>query len=534
MAHLPQLIEDLALILLAAGVFTLLFKRLKQPQVLGYLIAGFLVGPHFPLFPTVTDTDSIETWAEIGVIFLMFSLGLEFSFKKLARVGGPAGITAIVEVAGMLLLGYLAGRVLGWSNMDSLFLGGILSISSTTIILRAFGELGVKQQPFARLVFGTLIVEDLVAILLLVLLSTLATGGFQGGAVLNSLLRLGFFIVLWFISGIYLIPTALRIARPWMNGETLLIVSVALCMGMVILCTGAGFSAPLGAFMMGSILAETRDAEKIEHLTEPLKNLFGAIFFVSVGMLIDPGVLVHYWVPILIITGVTLVGKFLTSGLGALLSGQSLETSVRTGLSLAQIGEFSFIIATLGLQLKVTSPFLYPIAVAVSALTTFATPYLIRAGAGMKERPGPAPLPAAPWRAVGQRFLMLLLVNGVLLVAIVWLLRRTSLHPYVIAGLTLVLSSPFLWALAFRKASFSKVKTAEGGTFPIAIDILRVLAAAIFVVVVLDLCFPTWIALVAALLFLAGIYFLFAGRLERVYRRIEDRFLENLGERKEN
>lgn len=281
MTHLPKLIEDLALILMAGAVTTLLFRRLKQPLVLGYIIAGLLVGPHVAIVPTVIDTENINVLAELGVIFLLFSLGLEFSFKKLVRVGGAASITAIVEVIGMLAIGYAAGRILGWSQMDSVFLGGILSISSTTIIIRAFEELGVKSQQFAGIVFGVLIVEDLVAILLLVLLSTLAVSRqFAGPEMLFSVLKLVFFLSLWFIAGIFLIPTFLKKARRLLSEETLLILSLGLCLGMVVLATQVGFSPALGAFVMGSILAETTKAEKIEHLVKPVKNLFAAVFFV--------------------------------------------------------------------------------------------------------------------------------------------------------------------------------------------------------------------------------------------------------------
>ncbi|MDQ3292058.1 MAG: cation:proton antiporter, partial [Bacteroidota bacterium] len=379
MIHVPQLIIDLAFILGVAGLTTLIFKWLKQPLVLGYIIAGLLVGPNFPFLPSIAEVESVQIWAEIGVIFLLFSLGLEFSFKKLAKVGGTASITATTEVIGMLLLGYITGQVLNWSFMDSVFLGGILSISSTTIIIRAFDELGVKSQKFARIVFGILVVEDLVAILLLVLLSTVAvTQQFGSTELLMSAVKFAFFLSIWFLGGIYLIPTFLRKASKLMNEETLLVISVALCLLMVILATNAGFSPALGAFIMGSILAETIYAEKIEHLTKSVKDLFGAVFFISVGMLIDPKMLMEYAGPVILITAITIFGKAFTSGLGALISGQPLKQSIQTGLSLAQIGEFSFIIATLGLTLKVTSEFLYPIAVAVSAITTFTTPFLIR------------------------------------------------------------------------------------------------------------------------------------------------------------
>ncbi len=379
MLHLPHLIADLGLILAAAGVTTLIFKKIRQPLVLGYIIAGLLVGPHISLIPTVGSSEDITIWAEIGVIFLLFSLGLEFSFKKLIRVGGSASITAVVEVIGMLGIGYVAGQILGWSTMDSIFLGGILSVSSTTIIIRAFDELGIKTQKFASLVFGVLVIEDLVAIVLLVLLSTLGVSQqFAGEEMLVSVLKLCFFLVLWFLAGIFLLPTFLKYTRGLMNDETLLVVSLGLCLLMVIVATEAGFSPALGAFIMGSILAETTQAERIEHLIKSVKDLFGAVFFVSVGMLIDPEVLWRYGGAVVAISLVTVVGKLVSTSAGALLSGQPLKQSIQAGMSLAQIGEFSFIIATLGLTLNVTSDFLYPIAVAVSALTTFTTPYLIR------------------------------------------------------------------------------------------------------------------------------------------------------------
>jgi monovalent cation:H+ antiporter-2, CPA2 family len=379
MLHMPHLINDLAILLIIAALVTFIFKLINQPVVLGYIIAGFLVSPNFSLTPTITDSETIKIWAEIGVIFLLFGLGLEFSFKKLKEVGGPASITGIVEVLFMLTAGYMTGKLLGWNDMDSMFLGGILSISSTTIIIRAFDELGVKSQHFATVVFGVLIVEDLVAILLLVLLSTIAlTQQFQGIELFNSSLKLIFFLSLWFIAGIFIIPSILRRSKKYLNNELLLIFALGLCLVMVVVATRVGFSAALGAFVMGSIFAETTEGKRIEHLIQPMKDFFGAIFFVSVGMLIDPKVLIEHWQSAIIISIVTIVGKILSSSIGSIISGQTVKNSVQTGFSLAQIGEFSFIIATLGLSLKVTSEFLYPLAVAVSVITTFTTPYLIK------------------------------------------------------------------------------------------------------------------------------------------------------------
>lgn len=379
MSQIPSLISDLAVILISAGLVTLLFKRLKQPVVLGYIVAGILAGPAITQIPTVTNVESIRIWADIGVIFLLFALGLDFSFKKLMKVGGTAVIGAITIVIGMMTLGYSTGLSLGWGHMNSLFLGGMLSMSSTTIIFKAFDDMGLRNQRFAGVVFGILVVEDLFAVLLMVLLSTLAVSKqVEGIELLNSVIKLGVFLLFCFVIGIYLIPSFLKKARTFLNDETLLIVSLGLCLGMVMIATKAGFSSALGAFVMGSILAETIEAEHIEHLIKPVKDLFGAIFFVSVGMLIDPALLWQYNVPILILTVVVMIGQIFFAGFGVLLSGQPLKIAIQSGFSLAQIGEFAFIIASLGLTLGVTDNFLYPIVVAVSVITTFFTPYMIR------------------------------------------------------------------------------------------------------------------------------------------------------------
>ncbi|RYZ41388.1 MAG: cation:proton antiporter, partial [Sphingobacteriales bacterium] len=387
MGHLPKLIEDLALILITGAVTTLVFRLIKQPLVLGYIIAGVLVGPHLSITPTVADRDNVETLAEIGVIFLLFSLGLEFSFKKLVRVGGEASITAFVEIIFITAAGYGVGKWMGWSTMDSLFLGGMLASSSTTIIIRAFDELKVKTKHYTRIVFGVLVVEDIVVILLMVVLSTVAVSKqFEGTELLFTVLKLLFFLILWFITGIFLLPTLLKKARKLLDDETLLILSIGLCLGMVILATQVGFSAELGAFIMGSIMAETTSAEKIEHIIKPVKDLFGAVFFVSVGMLIDPVTIMEYKWPVLIVTLLTLFGKFFSTTAGALISGQPLKQSIQVGMSMAQIGEFAFIVATLGLSLGVISDFLFPVAVGASAITTFTTPYMIRSSGWLHEK----------------------------------------------------------------------------------------------------------------------------------------------------
>ncbi|MBP5373953.1 MAG: cation:proton antiporter [Bacteroidales bacterium] len=379
MSQLPPLIADLALILVCAGVMTLLFKKFKQPLVLGYIVAGFLASPHFALTPSVMDAGSIKVWSDIGVIFLLFALGLEFSFKKIVRAGGPAITTALTIIMGMVFLGFTVGSAFGWGKMDALFLGGMISMSSTTIIYKAFEDMGLSKKKFASLVMSVLILEDILAVVLMVVLSTVAvSSSFEGAALAGSILKLVFFLVLWLVVGIYLIPLILRATRKLLSDETLLVVALGLCFIMVVIADKTGFSAAFGAFMMGSILAETLEAEHIERLVKPVKDLFGAIFFVSVGMMVDPAMIAKYWLPILVITLTVILGQSFFASLGVLLSGQRLKTAVQSGLSLTQIGEFAFIIASLGVSLGVTSDFLYPIVVAVSVITIFLTPYMIR------------------------------------------------------------------------------------------------------------------------------------------------------------
>lgn len=377
--HIPVLISDLAVMLITAGLITILFKKIKQPLVLGYILAGFLISSYFPFFPTVVDTDSITTWSEIGIIFLMFHLGLEFNLHKLARVGSTAIITAIVEVIGILAVGFLAGRLLGFGVMDSVFLGVMLSMSSTTIIIKAFDELQLRGKKFTELVFGTLVIEDIVGIFMMVILSTISVSkNVTGGQVAGSLSLMILYLIIWLILGIYFLPTFLNRTIKLMNDEMLLIVSLGVCFGMVILANALGFSSALGAFLSGSLLAGTVHVERIEHLTKGVKDLFGAVFFLSVGMLVNPQTLVDYAAPIIVITAVTIFGKLIFSSLGMLLSGQTLDNALKCGFSLAQIGEFAFIIASLGMSLGVTGDYLYPIVVSVSVITTFTTPFCIK------------------------------------------------------------------------------------------------------------------------------------------------------------
>lgn len=382
--HLPELVADLAVILLTGGVITVIFKKLNLPLVLGYILAGFLIGPYMPFFFSLGDTEAISTWSEIGIITLMFCLGLEFNLHKLASVGGTAIITALVEVGGMLAFGFVVGQLLGWGAMDSIFLGGMLSMSSTTIIIKAFDELNVRKKDFAQLVFGTLVMEDIAGIFMMIILSTISVSkSISGGALALQLGLLVLYLILWLVLGIFLLPTLLNKASPLMSDETLLIVSLGICFGMVLLADALGFSSALGAFLAGSLLAGTVHAERVEHLTSGVKDLFGAVFFISVGMMLDPGAVVEYIVPILVLTVVTLVGKLLFSSLGVLLSGHTLRQAIHCGCSLAQIGEFAFIIASLGLSLGVIADYIYPIIISVSVITTLTTPFFIKSADGI-------------------------------------------------------------------------------------------------------------------------------------------------------
>lgn len=569
MSHLPTLIRDLALILAIAGVTTLLFKKLKQPVVLGYILAGILVGPNFSLLPSVSDLDGVKVWADIGVIFLLFSLGLEFSFKKLVNIGGTAGVTGIFEIICMVGLGFVTGKLMGWPFMDCIFLGGIIAISSTTIIIRAFDELGVKTRKFAGVVLGVLVVEDLVAVLLMVLLSTLAVSReFAGMEMLYSVLKLVFFLFLWFLSGIFLIPGFLKWGRSIMNDETMLVISLGLCLMMVVAATYAGFSAPLGAFIMGSILAETPQAEKIEHLVQPVKNLFGAVFFVSVGLLIEPDLLMKYIGPVFILSVVVILGKTIHVTFGALLSGQPLKQSMQAGMSLAQIGEFSFIIATLGLTLQVTSDYLYPIAVGVSVITTFTTPYMIRLAdpfynwlspklpikwrmAINQYSTGAQTIQAeSDWRIVLRSYLLVMASNSVIIIAIIFL-SATYLLPLLQASiggvytpailtatLTLAAAVPFFWGLAIRRLhslSYRNLwldKKYNHGPL-VMLEVVRNMLLVVLVGFMVTQLFSTMAALVAILPVIVVVLLVFARRLNSFYARIEKRFLSNLNQREQ-
>jgi monovalent cation:H+ antiporter-2, CPA2 family len=559
--HLEPLITDLGLILMTAGIAVLIFRQLKQPLVLGYLIAGFLAGNHFDFFPSIKDIKSVEIWAEIGIIFLLFSLGLEFSFKKLMKVGGTASITAGVQILTMCFVGYAVGQWLGWPTMDSIFLGAILSISSTTIILKSFEELGVKTQKFAGIVVGSLIVQDILAILIMVLLSTIAVSNqFSGSDLLMSVLKLVFFLVLWFLGGIFIIPTLLKKIKHLLTDEMLLILSLALCLTMVIIAANVGFSPALGAFIMGSIIAETTQAEHIEHLIKPVKNLFGAVFFVSVGMLIDPDALYEHAIPVIILSFVTIFGQSISSTFGALLSGQPLKDSIRTGMSLSQIGEFSFIIATLGVTLNATNSFLYPIVVAVSAVTVFTTPFMIKYSLPFSEyvahnlprkwtkrierysASSQAIKTVSLWQSVINAFLIQVIVLIVIIIAVIILSSRYIL-PLVDnyhlgnslgALITLGILSPFLWALAFRRVATKEVEILmhdRKSRGPLTmLFFIRILLTIFFIGLLLNIFFSPQIALIV-LIIAIGIYLVFQRKLHTQYHKIENHFLANLNDR---
>lgn len=565
MIHLPNLIADLGFILFIAALVTLLFKKLGQPLVLGYLIAGFLVSPHFPWLPTVQDSSSVSIWAEIGVIFLLFGLGLEFSFKKLLKVGGAAGFTAVFEVTAMIGIGYLVGRSIGWNSTDSLFLGGIISVSSTTIIARAFQELGLKGQKFVGLVFGILVVEDIIAVMLLVILPALSVSNSTSTAdLLVSVLRLIFFVLLWFILGIFVLPPFLRKIRNLLEEETTLIVALGLCLMMVIIASNAGFSPALGAFIMGSLLSETPEGHRIEHLLNPVKNLFAAVFFVSVGMMINPQILRDNVGLVLLFTFITIVGKFISIYLGAVISGQPRKVAIKTGMSLAQIGEFSFIIATLGMSLKLTSDFLYPLAVAVCAVTTFTTPYLIKSSElfyQWTDRHSPSGFKAmlsryeiaihkqddrSTFGLLMKNFGIKILFNSIVIVAIIFSFKTFVLHSLekrmlehdwsapIAFVLCLIISIPFFWGLvrggpskiSDNPSDVAKVKRAIWsfglGRLAIAGTLLTVMVAQ----------FVSLRMASGLLTILIITCFLVAVRYgERFYKFFEKEFIKNLGEK---
>ena len=564
--NIESLITDLALILILGAVVTLLFKWLKQPVVLGYIVAGFLASPHFEYLPSVATESNIEFWAQIGIIVLLFSLGLEFSFKKLLNVGGSAVVTALIIVIGMMSAGFLAGRLLGFSNINSLFLGGMLSMSSTTIIIKAFTDMNLRHKKFASLVFAVLIVEDLFAVLMMVILSSIAiNNSVEGGEMLFSIGKLVFFLVMWFLVGVFVLPSFFNSVRRFLNSETLLVVSMGLCLGMAVFSVYCGFSLALGAFVMGSILAGTSLAERIEKVVMPVKDLFGAVFFISVGMMVNPTIIADYWVPILVLSVVVIVGMIFFGTSGMLVTGQSLRVAMESGFSLTQIGEFAFIIASLGMSLGVLDPTIYPIVVAVSVLTTFTTPYFIRLSGpcyNLVERCLPKRLnflidrytkqavaeseTTRLWKSLFQRYLWRVMLYSFILISVSLLslkvfmpwLQTVMPEWYKLVGsvATLMVMSPFLLALSYPVSKKNELKrlheaNARFDVPLIVMVIFRMLIALGFVVYLLWSVYSMAVGISFGLAIFFIIILLFSKRVRVRMRNIEAKFLDNLNER---
>lgn len=563
------LVRDLAVILISAGIFTIISKALKQPSVLGYILAGFLIGPNVGFYFGISSTEAVHQWSEIGIIFLMFGLGLEFSFKKLMRVGGPALITTASKFLGVFILGFITGMAMSWSTMESIFLGGLLSMSSTTVIIKSYDEMGLKNKPYAPIVFGTIIIEDMIAILLMVLLSSLAVSNkFAGGEMLFNLGKLAFFLILWFIVGIYLIPTALKKFGKYINDEILLIVSIGLCLAMVAFAEGVGFSAALGAFVMGSILAETFEAERIEKLVTPIKDLFGAIFFVSVGMMVSPSVVMEHWGTVLIITLLIYFADILFVTIGAIVAGKGLENAVHAGFGLAQLGEFGFIIAGVGCSLGVMRDFIYPVIISVSVITTFIAPYMIRLSdpayrflkthlpekllrhIDTEHQVKRTVAEQSEWKVLLKTFFTRVIIYGVLILAVDILTKRylnlllMNMFPslgetaanYINIAVTLVAISPFVYGIGISSSSRPHVakllKENQKNTLPVlGLIMARVFMAvsAVLGVIIARVNLSGWaivgIIISGCIIILSGRYFF------RKYSSLEQQFMTNLNQK---
>ncbi len=561
------LISDLAFILILGAVTTLLFKWLKQPVVLGYIVAGFLASPNFTYLPSVTTEANIDFWAQLGIVVLLFSLGLEFSFKKLLSAGGSAVVTALFIVCGMMAAGFAAGHTLGFSNINSLFLGGMLSMSSTTIIIKAFTDLNLRHRKFASLVFAVLIVEDLFAVLMMVILSSIAVNNsVEGGEMLYSVSKLAFFLIIWFVVGVFVLPSLLNSQRRFLNSETLLIISMGLCLGMAVFSVACGFSLALGAFVMGSILAGTSFAERIEKLTMPVKDLFGSVFFISVGMMVNPSIIADYWLPILILSGVVIAGMIFFGTFGMLLTGQTLRVAIESGFSLTQIGEFAFIIASLGMSLGVLEPQIYPIVVAVSVVTTFTTPYFIRM-ADPAYRWVESHLPSRLhflidrysstataeqsvaselWRSLLKRYLWRVVLYSIVLIALCVISLNfilpilTDLFPSWGRFFTLIVSlavmAPFLMALTYpasKQTERNRLRECNA-RFDVPLIIMTVVRLLISMCIIIYLISSLYSMAVGWTLGVAFFFILimsFSRNIKKRLTRIETRFMDNLNER---
>lgn len=563
--HTNGLIIDLAWILVLAAVATLVFKKLKQPVVLGYILAGFLASRNFSYIPSITNLDNIKVWADLGIVVLMFSLGLEFSFKKLMNSGASAIITALIIITGMTFAGFGVGYLLDLDAINCLFLGGMISMSSTTIILKAFTDMGLKQQKFASLVLAVLIIEDLFAVLMLVILSSIAVGNVQGGELMFSFAKLAFFLIIWFVVGVYVLPSALERVGSYLNSETLLVVSMGLCFSMAALSVMCGFSLELGAFVMGSILAGTVFAERMERVVASVKDLFGAVFFISVGMMVQPSVIASYAPEILLLAAVVIVGMIVFGTLGMLLTGQNLQVAIQSGFSLTQIGEFSFIIASLGMGLGVLDASLYPIIVSVSVITIFTTPYFIRMSGGAyrfvaKHLPKSLDFlisryssqvvdnneTSRLWRDILGKYVWRIILYSVILIAII-MISRTSLFPlfeyfsptygHVAATVcTLALMAPFLAALSFSSikpsSSMRRHTTASFYEVPfLAMRIVRYIIALLFIVYFLTVCYSAKVGWIGGSVAFIFIVVFASSKLMRYFRKMEKKFIDNLNNR---
>lgn len=563
---ITSLITDLAFILILGAIVTILFKWIKQPVVLGYIVAGFLASPHFEYLPSVNTEENIEFWAQIGIVVLLFSLGLEFSFKKLMNVGGSAVVTALIIVIGMMSGGFAIGHLLGFSHINSLFLGGMLSMSSTTIIIKAFTDMNLRAKKFASMVFAVLIVEDLFAVLMMVILSSIAVNNsVEGGEMLYSVGKLAFFLIIWFLVGVFMLPSLFNATRKFLNSETLLVVSMGLCLGMAVFSVYCGFSLALGAFVMGSILAGTSYAERIEHVVAPVKDLFGAVFFISVGMMVQPQVIFDYWSPILILSATVIIGMILFGTFGMLVTGQTLKVAMQSGFSLTQIGEFAFIIASLGMSLGVLDPTIYPIVVAVSVITTFTTPYFIKMAEpayNAIERILPKKLNflinrysteassesenPSLWSSVLRRYLWRVLLYSIILIAIVvisqqfiqpWLYTNmNNWHKLLGSAITLGAMSPFLLALSMpvsKKVERNRLREAKAHfDVPlIVMSLFRIIIASAFVVYVLSTIYGVAIGISVGIAVFVLLIVLFSKRVGKRLHNIESKFLNNLNER---
>ena len=563
---IESLIRDLAFILILGAVVTVLFKWLRQPVVLGYIVAGFLASPHFEYLPSVTTDSNIEFWAQIGIVVLLFSLGLEFSFKKLVNAGGSAVVTAMIIVAGMMCGGFVVGHILGFSAINCLFLGGMLSMSSTTIIIKAFNDLGLQHKKFASLVFAVLIVEDLFAVVMMVLLSSIAVNStVKGGEMLFSVMKLVFFLIMWFATGVFVLPSLLNKVRRYLNSETLLIMSMGLCLGMAVFSVCCGFSLALGAFVMGSILAGTSFAERIERVVTPVKDLFGSVFFISVGMMVDPHIITQYWAPILVLSGVVIFGMILLGTFGMLVTGQNLKVAIEAGFSLTQIGEFAFIIATLGMSLGVLDPTIYPIVVAVSVLTTFTTPYFIRMADpayGIIRRLLPRRLhflidrytesaaaeseTGCLWRSLIHRYLWRVMLYSAVLVAMALISQKWVLPwltgvsevwgPLLCALLTLAAMTPFPIAQSFTASKRTERQrlieaNAKFDVPLVVMTFFRLLIGLAIIIYTLSVTFSVAVGFIFGIFIFMLLVFGFSRNVRRRMRGIESRFIDNLNER---